>query len=45
VLLQMIDGMRVSDLGPFRAIGPDLFALDMAEMASGWTAGMTAEFS
>lgn len=45
-LLRVIHGMRVSDLGPFRAIRRDhLLALDMSEMTYGWTVEMTVKSS
>jgi glycosyltransferase involved in cell wall biosynthesis len=43
-LLRALHGMRVSDLGPFRAIRRDhLLALDMTEMTYGWSAEMAVK--
>jgi len=42
-LLRLLYGVRVTDLGPFRAIRrPDLLALDMQEMTYGWSVEMIA---
>ncbi|HMN97980.1 MAG TPA: glycosyltransferase family 2 protein [Miltoncostaeaceae bacterium] len=43
-LMRALHGMRVTDLGPFRAIRRDqLLALDMAEMTYGWSAEMVVK--
>lgn len=40
-LMRLLYGVRVSDLGPFRAIGrEDLLALEMGEMTYGWSTEM-----
>ncbi|MGD9571359.1 MAG: glycosyltransferase [Thermoleophilia bacterium] len=43
-LMRALHGMRVTDLGPFRAIRRDhLLALEMAEMTYGWSAEMAVK--
>jgi glycosyltransferase involved in cell wall biosynthesis len=43
-LLRLLYGLRVTDLGPFRAIRRDrLLALDMREMTFGWPTEMTVK--
>ncbi len=43
VLLRLLYGVRVSDIGPFRVIGrDDLLALGMQEMTYGWSVEMIA---
>lgn len=43
-LMRSIYGIKVSDIGPFRAIRrSDLLALDMREMSYGWSAEMTVK--
>lgn len=43
-LMRVVHGVRVTDLGPFRAIGRDhLLALEMSEMTYGWSAEMVVK--
>ena len=43
-LIRLLYGVRVSDIGPFRAIRrDDLLALDMTEMTYGWSTEMVAK--
>ena len=43
-LMRLVHGVRVTDLGPFRAIQrKDLLALDMREMSYGWSVEMVVK--
>ena len=44
LLMRLVHGARVTDLGPFRAVRRDhLLALEMSEMTYGWSAEMAVK--